>query len=121
MARWQSTAINGGTLELMSGGNTFGGAVTFASGGLLQLDASTTFGGQISGFGGSDQIDLRDIAFNSGTTTLGYADNGTSGTLSVTDGTHTANLALLGTYTAASFAISVDGHGGTLIKDSSVV
>jgi hypothetical protein len=38
-------------------------------------------------------------------------------TLSVTDGTHTANIALLGNYLASSFVSSSDGHGGTLITD----
>jgi hypothetical protein len=37
--------------------------------------------------------------------------------LTVSDGTHTANLLLLGQYVAAQFAMSSDGHGGTLITD----
>jgi len=37
--------------------------------------------------------------------------------LTVSDGTNTANLALLGQYTAASFAMATDGSGGTLIHD----
>jgi hypothetical protein len=35
----------------------------------------------------------------------------------VTDGTHTANIALLGNYLASTFAASSDGHGGTAIVD----
>jgi hypothetical protein len=35
----------------------------------------------------------------------------------VTDGTHTANIALLGRYMAASFVTSADAFGGTLIQD----
>ena len=46
-------------------------------------------------------------------------DINTGGTLTVSDGTHTASLALIGNYTASSFAISSDGHGGTLIADTS--
>jgi hypothetical protein len=38
----------------------------------------------------------------------------------VNDGTHTANLLLLGQYAAAQFAMSSDGHGGTLIADPPV-
>jgi len=37
--------------------------------------------------------------------------------LTASDGTHTANIALLGQYTAASFAMATDGSGGTLIHD----
>ena len=88
--------------------------------GTLTLEDSQSFTGQISGFGGADQIDLADIAFDANTTTLGYSGNSgnTGGTLSVSDGTHTANLALLGSYMASSFATSSDGHGGTLITDA---
>ncbi len=40
----------------------------------------------------------------------------TGGTLSVTDGSHTANIALLGQYTADEFVLSTDAIGGTLVK-----
>ena len=40
-----------------------------------------------------------------------------AGLLTASDGTHTANIALLGQYTAASFVMSADGFGGTLIHD----
>jgi hypothetical protein len=65
-----------------------------------------------------NDLDLADIAFG-GTTTLGYTPNNTNtgGMLSVSDGTHTANLAFLGNYMAANFAIAGDGHGGTLVTD----
>ena len=71
--------------------------------------------------GGQDQIDLGDIAFGANTT-LGYAANGANsgGLLSVSDGTHIANIALLGQYIASSFATASDGHGGTLISDPPV-
>jgi len=35
--------------------------------------------------------------------------------VNVTDGVHTASIHLLGYYVASEFAISSDGHGGTLI------
>jgi hypothetical protein len=40
-----------------------------------------------------------------------------SGTLTVTDGTRTAHLALLGQYTVTDFLTAADGQGGTLIMD----
>jgi hypothetical protein len=39
------------------------------------------------------------------------------GTLTVTDGSHTANIALLGNYLASTFVASSDGHGGTNVVD----
>jgi hypothetical protein len=41
--------------------------------------------------------------------------------LSITDGTHSANIALLGNYMASAFVASSDGHGGTYIIDPAVV
>jgi hypothetical protein len=35
--------------------------------------------------------------------------------LSLTDGTVSANIALLGSYIASSFVMSSDSHGGTLL------
>ena len=51
---------------------------------------------------------------------LSYAENSdhSGGTLSVGDGTHMANIALLGSYMASTFAASSDGHGGTLISEA---
>jgi hypothetical protein len=40
-----------------------------------------------------------------------------SGTLTVTDGAHTANLTLLGDYSTGDFQKASDGHGGTEIYD----
>src|SRR6516165_5425950 len=98
-------------------------SVSFASGatGELKLDASSQFNGQIAGFAGQNLLDLADIAFGSNTT-LGYAANSsnTGGTLTVSDGTHKATIALLGQYMAASFAMSADGFGGTVITDPPV-
>ena len=87
--------IDGGTLEF---GATSSTNVNFATNGTLKLDASSSnnghgFTGSISGFGGADQIDLSDIGFAAGTT-LGYTpnSNNSGGTLTVSDGMHTANL-----------------------------
>ena len=42
-----------------------------------------------------------------------------SGTLTVSDGLHTASIQLLGDYTASEFAAASDGNGGTLITFTS--
>ena len=90
--------------------------------GELILDHPNSFAGTVEGFRGQDQIDLRHIGF-SADSTLGYSANSTDtgGTLTVSNGIHTANIALLGQYTAASFAAASDGHGGTMITDPAVV
>jgi len=118
-----AVTISGGTFEVASGGLTGSGAVSFASsgGGTLQLDASVSFGGLVAGFGAPDHLDLRDIAFGSGThVSFAEAGNNQSGTLTVTDGVHSANIMLLGQYTAGQFTSASDGHGGTLIGDPPV-
>ena len=59
-----------------------------------------------------------DITFGAGTSVkFTEAAGNTSGTLTVTDGTHTANLTLLGQYATANFSLASDGHGGTMVTD----
>ncbi|HYM03735.1 MAG TPA: hypothetical protein VET85_12365, partial [Stellaceae bacterium] len=115
-------AISGSREIELFGAST--ASVSFAPGdtGTLKLDASTQFGGTVAGLALGNHLDLADIAFGAGTT-LGYAPNGadTGGTLTVSDGAHTASLALLGQYMAASFVMSGDGHGGTSIVDPPLV
>jgi hypothetical protein len=112
-----ATIGDGGQLEL--GTDTSPGVLFAGNSGTLTLDQSQSFNGQISGFGGQDQMDLLDICFAANTTTLGYSANSenSGGTLMVCDGVHTANLALIGQYAASSFGIVGDNHGGTLITE----
>ena len=112
----------GATLEF---GAADSGSVTFnSSTGILRLDSSATFSGQINGFAGdgtlsgSDQIDLRDINHSSNQFSATY--NSANHTLSVTDGTNTANLNLTGTYTQDNFKFATDEHGGTIVYDPPV-
>jgi hypothetical protein len=84
---------------------------TVPNGGSVQTSAASTFP--------RTGIDLPDIAFGAHTT-LAYAQNatGTGGTLTVSDGRHTAAIALLGNYMAGSFVAVADGHGGTLVTET---
>ncbi|MGP0002368.1 MAG: Ig-like domain-containing protein, partial [Acetobacteraceae bacterium] len=93
--------------------------VTFAPGasGLLKLDDSRGFAGTIAGFARGDTIDLADLAFGAHAT-LGYSQHGVGGTLTVSNGSQTAKIQLLGNYMAASFVASADGHGGTVITET---
>jgi Ca2+-binding RTX toxin-like protein len=111
------TIAAGQTLTL---GSTYAGAVSFASDtGTLKLEDSSSFAGTVAGLHGRDRIDLADIGFNA-SSTIAYAGNPdhSGGTLSVGDGMHAANIALLGSYMASSFVAASDGHGGTLISEA---
>ncbi len=123
-----AAVISGGTLEVTSGGSTGSGAVTFAvsGGGILQLDNSVHYGGLVAGFGKPDFIDFRDIAFNAATTTLSWTQvvssgANASGTLTLADTVHSANVTLLGQYVVGNFTKQTDLHGGTLVGDPPVV
>ena len=122
-----STTIgNGATLELPAG--TSASVASTGAKGALILDGTASgsqplnLGRVVPGFGGQNVIDLPDIAFD-GQTTLGYAPNGypAEGTSSRSDGIHVANIALLGSYMASSFAIASDDHGGTSIMAESTI
>ena len=115
-----NTSISGGTVEIASGAAATG-TVTFlpGAGGTLRLDDAIHYGGLIAGFGLPDQLDLTNISFVSGITSANFVESGgnTSGTLTVTDGTHTAQITLLGQYVTGNFHLQNDGHGGTLVLD----
>jgi hypothetical protein len=61
-------------------------------------------------------IDLSTIAFGAHAT-LGYSpnNNNTGGTLSITNGSQSGSIALLGSYLASSFVMGSDNQGGTMI------
>jgi len=121
-AHLSGATVNGGFVELLSGGTAGTSQINFTlNGGTLQLDDSVHFDGTISGFGVPGGIDLRDISFASSGFSLGYSSStSSSGTLTVTDGTNTATLHLLGQYVAGNFTAQADGNGGTLITDPPV-
>jgi hypothetical protein len=109
--------ITKGTLFAAS---TFTENVTFnGTAGILELAHAQTYTGTITGFSktGTTSLDLGDITFASGTTKATYSGTTTSGTLTVTDGTHSARITLSGNYTASAFITSSDGHGGTTVVD----
>jgi hypothetical protein len=85
--------------------------------GTLKLGDSFDFSGMVSGFNQDDHFDLLDVGFGAGTS-VNYVENqeGTGGTLIVSDGVHTANITLLGQYAADGFVVEADGTSGTLLS-----
>jgi hypothetical protein len=75
------------------------------------------FSGIISGMTASNHLDLLDFKFSDGPT-LSFTANadGSGGTLSVADGSHIANIALLGQFDPAGFQAGMDHGAGTLIS-----
>jgi hypothetical protein len=79
-----------------------------ATTGELDLGKPATFLGTIAGFGSMDKTDL----LSTPATTLAFA----GGKLTVDNGTTVvATLAFSGVYSNSTFALSSDGHGGSLI------
>ncbi len=113
-----SASISGGLLDFARG---FGENVAFTGAtGALRLGRSQAYAGQISGFSktGGTTLDLGDIRFVSASE-ASFSGTASGGVLTVSDGTHTAHIALVGDYTGASFTAAKDGHGGVMIKATS--
>jgi hypothetical protein len=109
-------SINGGELIIAQ---AFAENVTFLGKGVLELEDSQGYTGKVVGLSnaGTNSLDLADIGFTSGTTIATYSGTTASGTLTVTDGTHTAHIQLIGNYVTSGFTLSSDGHGGTAVID----
>jgi hypothetical protein len=122
------TVYKGGVL---SGGLTLGGGSAVIAGTMgagqtvrftgapatLALNNLPGFQAAISGLANtSEKIDLGGFTYAQ-TETRAWVQSGSSGTLTVRDGTKTASLTLIGVYTTSNFVLSDDGHGGTFIVD----
>ncbi|MBZ9711559.1 adhesin, partial [Mesorhizobium sp. ESP7-2] len=107
-----------GNLSKLEFGTASSAGVTFAqnAAGTLELDDSFDFSGRIGGITNDDKLDLNDILFGTGTTVAYQASqDGSGGTLIVSDGAHNATLHLLGTYDANGFKLADDGEGHTVV------
>ncbi|WP_334385067.1 heparin lyase I family protein [Bradyrhizobium sp. AZCC 2262] len=111
-----SLVIGSGASAELTG--AYSGSVSFAGAtGTLVIDNSANFHGTIGGqLTTTDVIDLADITAGANAT-IGYTGNNSPGTLTVSDGTKTASIALLGNYSLANFTVASDGHGGTTVVD----
>ena len=72
--------------------------------------------GTVAGMSGQDTIDFGDIDPTK-VQQPSYNGNTSGGTLHVTDGTNSGNIALLGNYMASVFVAGSDGHSGTSVVD----
>jgi autotransporter passenger strand-loop-strand repeat protein len=121
-------AVEVGADSLLELGAASNAHVTLDFQSTLKLDNSLTFSGTVAGTNrDGDSIDLADVAFIKGVTTVKFVENAahTEGTLTVSDqaaGGPTVHLTLLGNYSASAFSVSADAtastqnpHPGTLI------
>jgi hypothetical protein len=98
-----------GTLEFGAAVDSTHSVAFTAKDGALALGDAGAFAGSISGFSGSDVIDL----LSQPITALAYSGSTTSGVLTVTGSSGTiATLAFTGDYKTSSFTSASDGHGG---------
>ena len=108
------------TLAVTDPPSTTSGSATLDFGAALventTFAAGATGTGSVSGFGAGDALDLADIAFGANLT-IGYSANaaGTGGTLSISDGTQSASIALFGQFAAAGFHVGSDAGSGTMV------
>ena len=111
-----SALISGSATLELAGASSENAVFAPGSSGVLMLDHAFDFKGAVSGMTSSNHLDLLDFNFASGPA-LNYIANtdGSGGTLTVTDGAHTANIALLGQFDLAGFQIGADHGSGTLI------
>lgn len=113
--------ING---SLLAFGSSFNEDVTFIGktpSGMLRLARSQDYTATVANFSHTNatKFDLSDIAFVSAAEAT-FSGNTTGGTLSVTDGSHTARIHLAGNFTGSTFVASSDGRGGTIVVDPEV-
>ena len=118
------TLLGDGTIQVDEGAELILGAdvsidqtIVVDGSGSTELQFDADFGGKIQGLGVSDRLDLSTITYDVHTTAT-YTWNGltNSGILTVTNGSQSISLTLIGTdYTNAHLMGASDGHGGTLI------
>jgi hypothetical protein len=109
--------VDGGVVDLTQ--SNVSNNVDFLGGGKLELNQSQSYTGQISGFSktGANRLDLTDIGFVTGATTATFVEDsgGTSGVLTVTNGSATANITLVGNYSSQTLTTGKDFNGDTIV------
>jgi autotransporter passenger strand-loop-strand repeat protein len=120
------TRIGDGTVEFTGSSGENVAFVAKGSGGLVLDGLGNAYKGKVSGFGvgasahadHNEFIDFTGINISGASFTYTPANAAnTSGTLTVTDGTHSASVVLVGNYTSTNFSSTDDGHGHVKITD----
>jgi len=83
--------------------------------GMLKLDNSAGYTGTVTGFDGNDSIDLADVQAANATLSFAANADASGGTLTVSDGSHTANILLHGQYDPAAFHLAADSGFGVVV------
>jgi hypothetical protein len=73
-------------------------------------------GADIANWASVDSLDFTDMT--AAAAHVSYAQGSGTGTLSVSDGSHSDTLVLVGSFTPAWFHVAADGHGGALVTYS---
>jgi len=108
----------GGTGTLATIGVNQPGMMFWAcgAGDIFTGTAANMDGGEIFNFGTTDSLDFTDYLGTK--TTVSYAQASGQGVITVTDGTHTDHITVIGSYTASWFHVTPDSHGGALVTYS---
>jgi hypothetical protein len=112
-----SASINGATLDFESASAAW---VTFqGTTGRLELDNAAGYSGRIAGLGNGpgNTIDLTEIGFAHATANFHENGGNTAGWLTLGDGTHSAQLALLGQYASNVSTAPPVGYTGFVLAD----
>ena len=114
--------VSGGGTVLMSGhagleiDGSFSEAISLSKDAqaTITIDHAAAFTGTIAGLDGNDVLWFGDIS--AATASSSYAENAakTGGVLTITDGTHTATIGLVGDYSASDFALGHDGSSAEI-------
>jgi RTX calcium-binding nonapeptide repeat (4 copies) len=102
------TVGNNSTITLGKGTDT----VVFQAG----IGSATTLSETITGLSAQDPLDFTDINFAT-VQQPNFSGTTAGGTLTITDGTDTAKINLIGNYLNSSWTLSNDGNGGTIVVD----
>jgi len=114
-----SASIDGsGVLEFGAASDANVGFAGNASG-TLTIDHAAAFTGTVAGLNADDTLHFGDIAFCA-STLVNYTANaaGTAGSLVVSDGANTAQMTLIGQYSATDFRLAADQGGSTAILNT---
>jgi autotransporter passenger strand-loop-strand repeat protein len=111
---------NDSSMELEAAANS---NITFGYQSTLKLDVSQSFTGTLAATpGNEDVIDLGDVPYRAGVTSVQFVENAghTQGVLTISDqGGPTVHLTLLGDFSGGTFTVGVDGQNpnpGTLVS-----